>query len=204
MAEGTAARQASCPPAICFEAQIQGTGGSTIVRLPDEASAKLPSRGQVAVKGAVNGYAFQTVLEPDGRRGHWLKVDKKLRQALAPGEGDTVEIIIEPAKDWPEPDIPRPRGLIAYRETILGRELSHLLSRSDQASRAPVMRLLDLNEAASKSAEIKGPPEKLTKFCVAPRDSAGYSRARIPRQPLLNRTGKLRSHSAAPAAGERP
>jgi len=107
MAEGTAARQASCPPAICFEAQIQGTGGSTIVRLPDEASAKLPSRGQVAVKGAVNGYAFQTVLEPDGRRGHWLKVDKKLRQALAPGEGDTVEIIIEPAKDWPEPDIPR-------------------------------------------------------------------------------------------------
>jgi hypothetical protein len=51
------------------------------------------------------------------------------------------------------------------------------------------MRLLDLNEAASKSAEIKGPLQKLTKICVAPCDPAGYSRARIPEQPLLKRAG---------------
>ena len=79
MAERTSARKASGTPVIRFEAQVQTTGGSTIVRLPDDASAKLPSRGQVAVKGVMNGHAFQTVLEPDGRRGHWLKVDKKLR-----------------------------------------------------------------------------------------------------------------------------
>jgi hypothetical protein len=54
----------------------------------------------------MNGHAFQTVLEPDGERGHWLKVDKKLRQALAVSEGDTVALTVEPAKDWPEPDIP--------------------------------------------------------------------------------------------------
>ncbi len=106
MAERTSAHSASGTSAIRFEAQVQSTGGSTILRLPDDASAKLPSRGQVAVTGVMNGHAFQTVLEPDGRRGHWLKVGKKLRQALAVCEGDTVALKVEPARDWPEPDIP--------------------------------------------------------------------------------------------------
>ena len=106
MAESTSIRKASGTPVIRFDAQVQRTGGSTILRLPDEASAKLPSRGQVAVKGIMNGHAFQTVLEPDGKRGHWLRVDEKLRQALAVSEGDTVALTVEPAEDWPEPDIP--------------------------------------------------------------------------------------------------
>jgi hypothetical protein len=106
MAERTSARKDSGTPVIRFEAQAQGAGGSTILRLPDDASAKLPSRGQIAVRGVMNGHAFQAVLEPDGQRGHWLKVDNKLRQALAVSEGDTVIIKVEPARDWPEPDIP--------------------------------------------------------------------------------------------------
>ena len=107
MAERMSAQKDSGTPVIRFEAQVQRTGGSTILRLPADASAKLPSRGQVAVQGVVNGHAFQTVLEPDGRRGHWLKVDEKLRQALAVSEGETVALNVEPAKDWPEPEIPR-------------------------------------------------------------------------------------------------
>ena len=107
MAERTSARTASGTATIRFEAQVQRTGGVAIVRLPEDASAKLPSRGQVAVKGAMNGVFFQAVLEPDGRRGHWLKIDEKLRQALAVSPGDTVGLTVEPAKDWPEPDIPK-------------------------------------------------------------------------------------------------
>jgi hypothetical protein len=106
MAERTPERKDSGTPAIRFEAQVQATGGLAILMLPADASAKLPSRGQVAVKGELNGRAFHAVLEPDGRRGHWLKVDEKLRQALAVSEGDTVALAVEPAKDWPEPDIP--------------------------------------------------------------------------------------------------
>jgi hypothetical protein len=106
VAERTSARRASGTPAVRFEALVQRTGGSIILRLPDDVSAKLPSRGQVAVKGVISGHAFQTVLEPDGRRGHWLKIDQELRQALAVSEGDTVTLSVEPAEDWPEPDIP--------------------------------------------------------------------------------------------------
>ena len=75
--------------------------------LPEDASAGLPSRGQVAVEGAINGRRFQAVLEPDGRRGHWLKVDRGLQDALGAGEGETVSLEVEPTKQWPEPDIPK-------------------------------------------------------------------------------------------------
>jgi hypothetical protein len=92
--------------AVRFEAEARKTGRWTILRLPDDASAELPSRGQIAVTGVMNGHAFQTVLEPDGRRGHWLKVDTKLQRAAALKEGEAVALEVEPTKDWPEPDIP--------------------------------------------------------------------------------------------------
>jgi hypothetical protein len=106
MTERASARTPPKTSAIRFEAEVRKVGRSTIVRLPDDESAKLPSRGQIAVKGVMNRRAFQTVLEPDGRRGHWLKVDTKLRQSLALSEGETVALEVEPTKDWPEPDIP--------------------------------------------------------------------------------------------------
>lgn len=49
---------------IRFEATLQTIDTLTILRLPDKASEKLPSRGQVAVQGTINGREFQTVLEP--------------------------------------------------------------------------------------------------------------------------------------------
>jgi hypothetical protein len=104
---GAMAERTPSPAAVCFEAEPRNTGRWTIVTLPDDASAKLPSRGQIAVEAVMNGHAFQTVLEPDGRRGHWLKVDTKLQQALALRAGETVALEVEPTKDWPEPDIPR-------------------------------------------------------------------------------------------------
>ena len=107
MAQRAPARKAPETSRIRFRAQIREIGHAAILSLPDDASAKLPSRGQVAVEGVMNRHAFQTVLEPDGRRGHWLKVDEKLRQALAGSESGTVAVQIEPTKDWPEPDIPR-------------------------------------------------------------------------------------------------
>jgi Domain of unknown function (DUF1905)/Bacteriocin-protection, YdeI or OmpD-Associated len=106
MTERASARTPPKTSVIRFEAEVRKVGRSTIVTLPDDESAKLPSRGQIAVKGVMNRRAFQTVLEPDGRRGHWLKVDTKLRQSLALSEGETVALEVEPTKDWPEPDIP--------------------------------------------------------------------------------------------------
>lgn len=87
------------------------SGGWTFLTLPKQASAKLPSRGQVSVEGTINGAAFRATLEPDGQGGHWLKVDRKMRDALggAGAEvGDTIELQITPLPpdQEPEPKVP--------------------------------------------------------------------------------------------------
>ena len=81
-------------------------GTSTVVRLAEAASKDLPSRGQVAVHGSINGAGFQTVLEPDGNLGHWMKVDDTLRRAAGVSAGVTASLDIEVTKDWPEPSVP--------------------------------------------------------------------------------------------------
>lgn len=79
----------------------------TILRLPENESEKLPSRGQIAIKGTINGHQFQTVLEPDGYWGHWMRVDTALQKAADVKAGDTATLEITPTKEWPEPDIPK-------------------------------------------------------------------------------------------------
>lgn len=78
----------------------------TFLILPKGASAKLPSRGQVTVKGAFNGRPFRATLEPDGRGGHWLKVDRRLREAAGAQAGDVVTLEIAPVAEEPEPTVP--------------------------------------------------------------------------------------------------
>lgn len=93
-------------PTIGFEGRVEVIGDRTIVRLPEDASAQLPSRGQVATGVTVNGRDFDTVLEPDGRRGHWLSVGEQLRDELALHDGDLVTVEARPTKSWPEPEVP--------------------------------------------------------------------------------------------------
>jgi hypothetical protein len=64
---------------VQFDATLRMVHDRGVLRLPDAASKALPSRGQVAVHGTINGHPFETVLEPDGEFGHWMRVDAALR-----------------------------------------------------------------------------------------------------------------------------
>ena len=79
----------------------------TFLILPKNASAKLPSRGMTAIEGTINGFPFQAVLEPDGQKSHWLKVDRKLSKSAGAEAGDTVTLEIAPASEEPEPTVPQ-------------------------------------------------------------------------------------------------
>jgi bacteriocin resistance YdeI/OmpD-like protein/uncharacterized protein DUF1905 len=96
--------------AIRFKATLSeptdGRGGWTFLVLPRAASAKLPSRGQTAVEGTLNGIGFAAMLDPDGRRSHWLKVTRALRTAAGAAPGDEVDVDLAPAKNPPEPKVP--------------------------------------------------------------------------------------------------
>lgn len=90
---------------IQFEAPILYINGHQIVRLPQEASARLPSRGQVAMVGTINGHGVATVIEPDGRRGHWMRLDRLATTPVSQPE-EWVVAQLRTAAEWPEPDIP--------------------------------------------------------------------------------------------------
>ena len=92
---------------VRFYATLSTIDTSTVLRLPETVSKNLPSRGQVAVHGMVNGVEFQTVLEPDGNSGHWMRVDDALQHAAGISAGDTAALDIEVTKDWPEPSVPQ-------------------------------------------------------------------------------------------------
>jgi hypothetical protein len=87
-------------------AQSERSGSWTFLVLPKNASAKLPSRGMTAIEGTINGFAFQAVLEPDGQKSHWLRVDRKLRESAGADEGDVVTLDIGLAAVELEPTVP--------------------------------------------------------------------------------------------------
>jgi hypothetical protein len=91
---------------ISFDVTLHAIHEQLILRMPDVASKKLPSRGQVAVEGKISGHPFQAVLEPDGDFGHWMKIDGQLQKAAGVGPGDTTTVEVEPSHEWPEPDVP--------------------------------------------------------------------------------------------------
>ena len=64
------------------------------------------------VSGTINGVLFKTLLEPDGKYGvgkqpsHWFRLDKKLLDDASAAAGDTVQVTLEPTKEWIEPEVP--------------------------------------------------------------------------------------------------
>ena len=94
------------PVTVTGTAQVRAIDERLILPLPQEASAQLPSRGQVAVHASLDGHERDLVVEPDGRKGHWLDLAAELVDALEASEGSTVEFTLTTAKDWPEPEVP--------------------------------------------------------------------------------------------------
>jgi len=99
-------------PKIKFETKLFKIKDWTIIWLPVEESAKLPTRGMTMVKGTINGASFKALLEPDGRyfperkSSHWFRPDESLLKLADAKAGDIIDIEIEPTKEWIEPEAP--------------------------------------------------------------------------------------------------
>jgi hypothetical protein len=89
-------------PTIKFQATPYTIGSWTVLRLPQTASKKLPSRGMSMVEGTINGSRFQAPLEPDGKGSHWFKIETGMKAKA----GSTAILEIEMMEEWPEPIIP--------------------------------------------------------------------------------------------------
>ncbi len=77
-----------------------------ILRLDQESSDLLSSRGQVAVD-LLGEFAGRTiVIDPDGRRGHWIDLANEHAPDIDAALGERVHLEMQPSSVWPETAIP--------------------------------------------------------------------------------------------------
>jgi len=78
--------------------------GTLLLDVPDVVSKKARSSGMTTAEGTINGHPFRATLEPNTSEGHWLHVNKAMREGAGADAGDTVQLaILEPK---PEPVMP--------------------------------------------------------------------------------------------------
>lgn len=102
------------------------------VVLPKSASAKLPSRGVIAVHVNLNGHAFQANLEPDGKKGHWLKISARMLASAGAAVGERISMDIHPVERVSQPPVPADfhRALsAAVRARVLWADLTPVARR---------------------------------------------------------------------------
>ena len=99
---------------IYFETELYTINLCRILRFPNHASAELPSRGMVMIRGTMNDIYFETALEPDGAGSHWFSVSDSLSKITEADVGDTVSLIVEPMQIWLEPEVP-----LDLKETLI-------------------------------------------------------------------------------------
>jgi uncharacterized protein YdeI (YjbR/CyaY-like superfamily) len=114
-------KKATGPTAKTFEAVLERSGDRlnwTIIRIPFDAARLWGKRGQLRVKGEINGFAFRSALFPTGKGTHVLMVNKKMQAGgkVAPGAKARFRL---------EPDI-------APRDFKVSPELQSMLRQSKQ------------------------------------------------------------------------
>jgi hypothetical protein len=82
------------------------TGSGSVLTLPADASAELPSRGQTTVEGTMRGFPFRAALEPTGEGSHRLTISDAVRDAVGVGVGDMVTVEITRVGEEPEVRVP--------------------------------------------------------------------------------------------------
>jgi uncharacterized protein YdeI (YjbR/CyaY-like superfamily) len=107
-----------------FKATLERSGDKlnwVIIRTPFDVQKVWGKRGQLKVKGEINGFAFRTSLFPDGKGGHILMINKKMQAGGQVRFGMTARFRLEPDT--------------AKREVSVPKELQRELSQSKRLSK---------------------------------------------------------------------
>jgi hypothetical protein len=76
--------------------RIQSRLGWTIIRIPFDCGKIWETRGQLRVKGEINGFAFRTSLFPARGGGHILLVNKSMQRGADVRQGMSAQFRLEP------------------------------------------------------------------------------------------------------------
>jgi uncharacterized protein YdeI (YjbR/CyaY-like superfamily) len=76
--------------------RIQSRLGWTIIRIPFDVGKVWGTRGQLRVKGEINGFTFRTSLFPARGGGHILLVNKRMQKGANVRQGMSARFVLEP------------------------------------------------------------------------------------------------------------
>ena len=96
-------------PANAFDAVLirpEGVGTWTFVNIPFNVEEVHGAKGQVKVRGTVNGQPYRGSAMPQGDGSHYLVVNKALRDAAGATTGDTVHVEMEPDTEVRKVEVP--------------------------------------------------------------------------------------------------
>lgn len=73
----------------------EGVGTWTYLNIPTEISSTFGAKGQVRLKGTINGQPFRSTALPSGDGSHYLVVGKEIRDKIHAHQGDKVQVTLE-------------------------------------------------------------------------------------------------------------
>jgi uncharacterized protein YdeI (YjbR/CyaY-like superfamily) len=174
-----------------FEARLERMPSRlnwVIIHLPFDAAKVWGSRGQIKVKGEVNGFAFRTSLFPAGAGRHILLVNKRMQKGARAVEGSVARFHIELDNDERIVTIPDDLARILRQDRLLRRwydALNHS-TRNDIAKwitepKSGEARLRRAEQIAERllavmEAERELPPVLQVAFARHPRAREGWDK----------------------------
>jgi uncharacterized protein YdeI (YjbR/CyaY-like superfamily) len=184
-----AAKAKSTPPAKRFDARLERLRSSLnwiIIRVPFDAAEVWGMRGQIKVKGEINGFAFRTSLFPTREGWHFLLVNKRMQKGARAVEGNVARFQMELDREERTVTIPEELRRILSEDRSLRRwydDLNHS-TRNDiakwitepKSAEARVRRAEQIAERllAVMEAERELPPILQVAFARHPRAREGW------------------------------
>src|SRR4051794_17368734 len=95
---GKMSSQSETPGAEAFEATLvrpEGVGTWTYLVIPRDLEALYGVRGQIKVRGTINGQPFRSSAMPRGDGAHYLVVNTSIREQIGATPGDSVMVTLE-------------------------------------------------------------------------------------------------------------
>lgn len=86
-------------PIVTFDAVLvrpESARASAYLRIPLDIQTAFGKKGQIKVKGSINGHPYRGSAMPEGNGTHFLAVNKAMRDAIGAHAGATVHVVMEP------------------------------------------------------------------------------------------------------------
>jgi len=160
----------------------------TIIRMPFDAAGLFGMRGQINVKGEINGFPFRTCLFPSQGGGHILLVNKRMQRAAGVRAGAVAEFYLEPDSEKRIAKVPDLLEKLLAKDGVL-RSWFHGLNQSmrndiakwvgepkSEAAQARRAEQIAERLLAVMDAERELPPILQVAFARNPRARAGWER----------------------------